>query len=79
MSFALDNVIPSYFKLCPYLFTQHTKLAILTSYSYLVGFHGVWGMRKVEKEVGERRRNPIRIRRASPNLQQYNTDLPSNM
>ena len=27
----------------------------------------------------ERKRNPIRIRRASPNLQQYNTDLTSNM
>ena len=47
--------------------------------SYLVGFHGDWGMRKAEKEVGVRKRNPIRIRRASPNLQQYNTDLSSNV
>ena len=31
------------------------RIQILTSYSYLVGFHGVWGVRKAEKEVGKER------------------------
>ena len=29
----------------------------LSSYSYLVGFHGVWGVRKAEKEVEKERKS----------------------